>query len=285
MFTNKVEFFATGCIWEVEYGGLKDLKLENTIKKIVNTFESRYSRFKVDSFLNKISTGGEFKITKQDYNIFKYYQIFYEVTQGKFSPLIGTNLIRIGYDNSYSLIPKNMVKLPDIHCIYTFTKNKIMVKKGYNFDFGGIGKGYLIDKIFKILKKHMIKTFLINGSGDIKFYDYLNRSIYIGLNDPTLPGSYVGYTSLQSGYSICGSATDKRRWGKFVHIVNAKNNTFPNKILASFVISKSAIIADFLATSLFFDAPSLLKTKFKFEYLLVKKGSKVKSKKFILNVP
>lgn len=283
MFSNTLEFFATGCTWQINYSGDKNLKLEGKILDKIAKFESRYSRFIKNSFLDKLGAGGVFKLTTQDKYLFKVYSNLYTITKGKFSPLIGTNLIRSGYDKNYSLKAKKLVKLPNIKNVYTIKNFIINVKKGYNFDFGGIGKGYLIDQIYLLLKKNSIKTFLIDGSGDIRYYDYMNRKIYIGLNDASGLKDYLGYIYLQSSYSVCGSATDKRKWRDMTHIIDGKNNTYPSKVISTFVLSKSALYSDALATCLFFVNPKKLLQSYSFEYLVVKKNSIDKSKNFNLN--
>lgn len=75
-------------------------------------------------------------------------------------------------------------KFPDTSQIKALQKNKLNIKirkaKDYykikinantKLDFGGIAKGYAVDKVFDYLKKNGIVIFLIDGGGDLRMAD------------------------------------------------------------------------------------------------------------------
>jgi len=93
--------------------------------------------------------------------------------------------------------------------------------------------------------------------------------IRVGLENPENTEQVVGVYTLQNG-SICGSAGNRRAWGDFTHIMNPKTLDSQREILAVWVIAKTALLADSLATCLFFTKANLLLKNYDFEYVLVR---------------
>ena len=90
----------------------------------------------------------------------------------------------------------------------------------------------------------------------------------IGLEDPEDTKKVVGVGILQNG-SICGSAGNRRKWGDFTHIINPKTLMSPTNIVAVWVVADTALLADALATCLFFVPAGKLTDAYKFEYLII----------------
>ena len=106
------------------------------------------------------------------------------------------------------------------------------------------------------------------------------KPIKIGLENPENFNQVVGTYSLANG-SLCGSAGNRRTWGNFTHIINPATLTSPKNILAVWVYASSALLADSLATCLFFVSAKKL-TAYDFEYLIIKDDHSVeKSQNFL----
>ncbi len=117
--------------------------------------------------------------------------------------------------------------------------------------------------------------------GDIYTF---GQELTIGLEHPENNKQVIGTIKINNE-SICGSAGNRRAWGNFHHIINPKTLTSPKRLLSTWIIAKTTLIADAMATCLFLvdsdKIDQVLKRQFDFEYLLVKDDySLEKSEKF-----
>jgi thiamine biosynthesis lipoprotein ApbE len=90
--------------------------------------------------------------------VYTYMQEFYTETEGYFNPLV--NVSSIGYDKSFEKIYKKQEKqqnIPqDINTDFSSIKTQgdtIELQIGQNLDFGGIVKGYSVDKVKNFLRE------------------------------------------------------------------------------------------------------------------------------------
>jgi thiamine biosynthesis lipoprotein len=196
-------------------------------------------------------------------------------TGGLVTPLIGNLISDAGYDAKYSLKQRKELEAPptwDEALEYKHSDKGhppiLIVKRSVLLDFGAAGKGYLIDIVGEVLESNGISRYCINAGGDIL---YKNKTpLRVGLEDPENMDKVVGVCNLEGG-SICGSAGNRRKWGKFTHIINPKTLESPTDIIAVWVTAKTALVADALATCLFFVPASALVGAYDFEYVLIRK--------------
>lgn len=120
---------------------------------------------------------------------------------------------------------------------------------GTRIDFGNIGKGYAIDKAAKVLNKY--GDYCISAGGDIyaKGKNIEGNIWTAGLSIPGDINSIFGKVRLDR-MSLTGSGTWAIKSGKFNHILNPKTGLPINYIIQSFVLNKSAMMADAYATML-----------------------------------
>ncbi|MBI2024024.1 FAD:protein FMN transferase [Candidatus Giovannonibacteria bacterium] len=133
-------------------------------------------------------------------------------------------------------------------------------------DIGALGKGYFVDKLDEYLKTENIKKFLVNGSGDIRYFG--NEKIQVGLEHPSDKNKVIGKVDMGTG-AMCASGCDRRQWGDYHHIIDPASLTSPKNILSTWVIAGNAALADALATCLFLAPPENFESKFKFEYCIL----------------
>lgn len=277
-------FDALGCQWQIKCDDLEPMHFQQ-IEKIAQDFEANFSRFRADSETRKISNFvGKCEISPEMAAILQNCSKLNQATSGKFTPLIGQTLNDMGYDENYSLNPKPQItQAPDFLNTVSIDKNQIDIKQPVQFDFGGLGKGYLIDKIADYLRNQQLNEFMINGSGDI--YHSGTKVIRAGLEDPQDPKKIIGITAVQNA-SLCASSKNRRSWGEHSHIVDPTGAQPDHEIIATWVMAKEATIADALATSLFFTSASQLLEDFDFEFLLLNKDYKIhRSPGFMLLPP
>ena len=84
------------------------------------------------------------------------------------------------------------------------------------------------------------------------------------MQHPVNPEHVVGIVDLQDN-ALCTSASSKRVWCEGLHhIIDARNGLPVQDVVATWVIAKNALIADGLATALFYTSPEKLKAHFQF---------------------
>ncbi len=276
----KLTFEAIGTHWVIDCWGSaigKNILLD-LITNRVEVFDKTYSRFRKDSLVWKISEKkGEYTFPPDSKKFFDLYDQFYKITNGAFTLLIGNTLDEAGYDSDYSLIPKKINTVPPVSSIYSFEYPKLEVKKPYILDFGGLGKGYLIDILSDLLIENQIESFCIDGGGDIRCQN-LKSSMRVGLENPEDFKQVIGVIEVNNK-SICASSGNRRRWANFHHIINPKTKSSPDKILATWVIAEDTITADGLSTCLFLESPDKLNKYFDFEYLILYPDFSIKKSK------
>lgn len=249
---NNYSFKSIGTCWNI-YLDNNNPKLTTNIKNICTLFENRFSRFISASELYKLKNkSGYFKSSHEFVRILRIYQKLYTISDKRFTPLIATRLEDLGYDENYSFISKERLReIPDfLENIKIISKNVIFINKPISFDFGGIGKGYLIEKLFKYLKTKC-NTFIIDASGDIKYFDIKKRLVKIGLMSYK-HDKIIGYSKLKSGLSLHGSSNHIRRWLTHSHIVNPLTNKSDSDIEV-WVLGKNSILCDFICKLPFLD--------------------------------
>jgi thiamine biosynthesis lipoprotein len=266
----QLNFEAIGTRWVIDCwkSPISSQSLLKIIIDRVEEFDKTYSRFRKDSVVWQASEKeGKYIFPPDSKELFALYDKFYKVTQGAFTLLIGNTLSEAGYDSTYSLIPKKLNEVPDISSIYSFDYPALTVKKPYILDFGGLGKGYLVDIISNLLIEEGVDSFCVDGGGDMHCYN-LENPLKVGLENPLDTKQVIGVVEINNK-SLCASSGNRRKWANFHHIIDPRNLESPNEILATWVIAKDTITADGLATSLFFTTPTKLTKYFDFEYLVL----------------
>lgn len=278
----KLSFEAIGTHWNIDCFNSKVSreKISDKIKNRIEVFDKTYSRFRKDSLVWQISQkAGEYEFPPDAKDLFVLYDQLYKITDGKFTLLIGNTLDEAGYDAGYSLIPRKINKVPGVSAVYSFDYPKLIVKKPYILDFGGLGKGYLIDIISNLLLENGINSFCINGGGDI-LYKSLDKALRVGLENPKDFKQVIGVAEIVN-QSICASSGSKRAWDKFHHIMDPHSLSSPQNILATWVVAKDALTADSIATCLFLTPREKLEKYFEFESVILYSDFSIeKSKKF-----
>lgn len=275
---QRFEFEAIGTRWQIDLPDQvsveEEARLLRQIQDRIEKFDQTYSRFRPDSLVTKMSLqAGTYTLPADAKKLLDLYQQLYDLTSGAFTPLIGQVLVDAGYDTQYSLQENGQLhqaeKWTDI-LEYTFPT--LTLKKPALLDFGAAGKGYLVDLVGQILQENKIKQFCVDAGGDILYHS--DQLLEVGLEHPQNLNQVIGIAKIKN-QSICGSAGNRRNWGKFHHIIHPDTLTSPSHILATWVVAEKAILADGLATCLFFVPSQKLIKDYNFEYLILDKNYQV----------
>lgn len=255
---QKHRFEAIGTWWSIETPQKLSASTRKQVARRIEEFDQNYSRFRHDSLVEKLRKPGVYHFPDDVRPLVDFYRDLYTLTKGAVSPLVGSALDGAGYDASYSLQPSTPPKVALAwEDAMVWHGNEVTVKKPIIFDCGAAGKGYLVDLIGQILEENDIKEYVIDASGDIR-----HRGVtweVIGLENPHDTAKVIGTLPLQNA-SLCASSSNRRRWaGTWHHVLDARTGMPTNEVVATWVLAKSTMVADGLATSLFFVHPNKLK--------------------------
>lgn len=247
--THKFDFDALGTHWWIEF--LSDLHkpidLQKQVLNVVDKFESDYSRFRPTSYLSLLNDTKKISNPTDEFvQMLKFAVAMHTTTRGEFNISVGAKLEQTGYGktaDSAARITDDLVGTIKIH------KHEITMAPTVRIDFGGFGKGWLIDKLGSLLRVQGCEYFVINGGGDILVSS--PTPIMLALEHPYDDETMIGYTQLSNG-ALASSSYVKRQWkqGKKVqtHIVNASQSKLNQTAVAGFVTAGNALYADVLST-------------------------------------
>ncbi|MCC7430917.1 FAD:protein FMN transferase [bacterium] len=137
-----------------------------------------------------------------------------------------------------------------------FKNDSIKVDFEMKLDFGGIGKGFAVDKAILILKKNGIKSALINAGGDIFCFgkNSEGKKWKIGIKNPEKSDKNLGTVEI-SDFAVATSGNYERNFVEngifYHHILNPKTGLPSQTCKSVTVLAKTCELADALATAIF----------------------------------
>lgn len=254
-------------------------EIKEYLEKEIFIFESLYSRFKKDSLITKLNDQRFLENPPKDLlDMICISSDIAQITNNTFNLCLGTVLESSGYDRELSFEERDgFIEVLPMSQVIKIFDNQIFLTNNHNLDLGGIGKGFLIDKLAKILiDKFHLRYFLINGGGDIYVTSNNENPVEINLQNPLNEDEFIGSIFLKN-QSICGSSPHKRKWignktqKEYSHIVDPKNQ---NRFNSSFVSGNSTAICDSLATVLCIDE-DILQGYPHVDYLVLNKNGEI----------
>lgn len=262
-------FDGIGTRWEVSTPRPLDGTVRARLLAVVERYDGVWSRFRPDSTVSAMSRQpGRFHFPDEAAALGRLYRSLYDITAGAMTPLIGGSLERLGYDASYSLRPAGSpVPAPRWEDALVWEGSELTTAIPLVVDIGAAGKGQLVDLVAAELRSHGQGDFMIDASGD------LLRSgpdpVRVALEHPYDPAKAIGTVSL-SGGALCASASNRRAWGDGLHhVLDGTTGRPVSTAVATWTMADSTMVADALATALFFVPGAVLESAFDFSWLMV----------------
>jgi thiamine biosynthesis lipoprotein len=262
-------FDGIGTRWEVSTPQPTDASLRARLLALVERYDGDWSRFRSDSIVSAMSRQpGRFELPREAAVLGDLYRTLYEITDGAMTPLIGGSLERLGYDASYSLRPAGAaLPAPRWEDILDWDGTVLTTSAPLVLDIGAAGKGQLVDLLAAELRTSGVDRFLIDASGDL-----LNSGpepLTVALEHPYDPAKAIGTVSLAGG-ALCASAANRRVWGDGLHhVLDGTTGSPVRTAVATWAMANSTVLADALATALFFVPGAELERTFEFSWLTV----------------
>ncbi|MDO8733912.1 MAG: FAD:protein FMN transferase [Elusimicrobiota bacterium] len=250
---------------------IKVLSYDETIakKSISDAFgeiarvEDIFSVYKPASEISQLNKNGSAIVSDEVIQLIKKSNYFSEISAGAFDitvlPIIELwkNSRKKGKRPSPSEI-ESAKKLVGWRNILINEKNKkiTFAKKGMKIDFGGIAKGYAVERAVEVLKKNGVKTGLVNAGGNIGCFG--EKVFKVALQNPRDKNSFITVLKIKNK-SVATSGDYERYFfldkTKISHIINPLSGYSADKSISSTIIADSATDSDALSTAAFVMGP------------------------------
>lgn len=280
--TASWRFEAIGTQWVIDTVDPIGEGIRNRIGKRIEAFDRTYSRFRADSLVIRMaSTPGAYVFPPDSVAIMSWYRKLYEATNGAVTPLIGEALETLGYDKDYSFQSSEARPVvPAWDDVITWDGNIVTTKQRVVLDIGAAGKGYLIDEIGRLLEEYGVSSYVVDASGDVRHRGADDQ--VVGMEHPDDPTRVIGALKLQNK-SLCASATNRRKWGDGLHhVVDGRSGVPTHEVVATWVVADLTMVADGLATALFFARPDTLRSIGSFQFVRMFADGQVEYSKDIM---
>lgn len=244
-------FEAIGTHWRIDTRDALPARVADAVAERVALFDRDWSRFRTDARIAALATPGRHRLAADAAPLLAFYRELFEATGGRVTPLVGRTLEALGYDAAYRLRPAaDIPPVPAWDAALAWDGEFLDVVSPVTLDVGAAGKGYLVDLVSDLLDDAGIDEHIVDASGDLRSRAVPMR---IALEHPRDPRKAVGVAELVDG-AFCASATTRRAWGDGLHHVLDPATGLPARgVLATWVLAPTALVADGLATALFFD--------------------------------
>ena len=272
---SELSFEAIGAPWKITTPKPLADELREAIHRRIEDFDAVYSRFRADSLVTRIaSKPGTWTFPTDAAPLFTLYRTLYTATSGTMSPLVGARLENLGYDRDYTLVPRpDPVTVPIWDDIMDWDGTRLTTTAPVLVDVGAAGKGYLADLVAQVIEDAGVEEYLIDASGDLVHRG--ETPVRVALEHPFDPSQAIGICELHNA-GLCASATGRRSWGDGLHhVIDGISGDPTTSVSATWAVAKSGLIADGLATALFFVEAPLLQPSFSFDYVRMFPDSRV----------
>jgi thiamine biosynthesis lipoprotein len=247
----------------------KSATLEKVFYKLwqtIDEFEKKFSRFLPTSELSNLNkrAGENVELSKEFIGLLKLTKQLSLNTKELFNPFILPSLQKAGYIGSWPNTNQKKAEInylereiTDISLLH-IGENWASIPKNSALDFGGIGKGYLLDLLAKLMPKQL-NNFWFSIGGDLicRGSDVEGHDWKINIQDALNPKENIGFISNQKGQqlAVATSGITKRKGHynkkKWHHIIDPKS-TKPaiTDVLTATVSTESGATADVYAKCL-----------------------------------
>jgi thiamine biosynthesis lipoprotein len=187
---------------------------------------------------------------------------------GAFSPALGAPDLLWGFSRAEP--PHRPPDMARLHALMQGADWRNIVRHGQawrhtsaaaQLDFGGIAKGYAIDRAVAVLKRHGITHAIVDAGGDMRILgNHHGRPWRIGLRHPRRKNATLGWFEASGDIAIVTSGDYERffiwQGRRYHHILDPATGLPARKSMSATIVAKSATLADGWSTALFVAGPA-----------------------------
>jgi thiamine biosynthesis lipoprotein len=192
------------------------------------------------------------------------------LTDERVTPLVGDSLERLGYDRDYTLTPSGApAAAPRLADTLTVEGARLTLHRPALLDVGAAGKGQLVDLVAADLREEGVRDLTVDAGGDLRHDG--EAPLRVALEHPFDPSAAVGVVELAGERrAVAGSAGNRRAWGDgWHHILDGSTGLPVRSVVATWALASTGMLADALATALFFVPGEVLADRFDLDWVRV----------------
>ena len=236
-------------------------------KDLVDSIEASLSTYKADSEINAMNAEAAkspFKCSQVLWENLLLAEYAYKISNGGFDVTIGPLVKLWSIKKKRSELPSSL-EIEKVLETVGFDKLKLdkdkktvfFSKDGLKVDFGGLTKGWAVDKAAALLYRRGFNKFIVNLGGNLYTSTQApeDKGTYkIGIKDPKYPNKLCAKVGiLGKAVSTSGNyeqyiIIDKKR---YTHIIDPRTGYPVGEVDSVTVICPSAVLSDILSTSIF----------------------------------
>lgn len=234
---------------------LAETSLDTAIT-MMRDFEARYSRFRRDNELWAFNQSTEVVLAPELFDILERILTFHHLTEGIFDPSILPALEEAGY--SSTPYQERILRTSTLSAL-VLDRATLTARKPLDLiiDLGGIGKGYIVDRVATFLHKrfpHVLVDaggdIMVHGENIIEHYPYFAIEVESPLSRETAP------LLMLRDMAVATSGRNRRHWVKDGtprhHLIDPTTDTSADSdLLTVTVIAPTTTEADVWAKTLF----------------------------------
>jgi thiamine biosynthesis lipoprotein len=225
----------------------------------VKRLEKKYNYYDKSSYLSELNTREsdlvDFETKQLLQRAKKYYKLtdkIFDITISTLKPLFSKNL------KEEEFIKRRDELLEYVGCEhFSIKKDRLIFDNTFTkLDLGGFVKEYSVDKAVKIIKKHKIKSALINFGGDIYAVGKKSngKRFVVGIKNPHNTKEYIKYIEIEDE-ALTTSASYERNYQiedkVYSHIISKYEDI--NRPTSASVISTNCVESGVYSTALMID--------------------------------
>jgi thiamine biosynthesis lipoprotein len=234
--------------------------------KQITRFEQRFSRFQEASELSLFNqnAGADWQVSPEFRELLVVSKKMAAKTDGIYNPFILPALQRVGYKGSWpnpgnTGSTLNYEQRVGAHWLdVTVGDTWASIPAGSAIEFGGIGKGYLLDILAKWLETNGIENYWLSLGGDVicNGFDLADTPWIVAIQDALHPASVAARISNRSKrLAVATSGITKRKGhstrGGWHHLIDPNTNlSADTDIATASIATSSAVEADVYAKCL-----------------------------------
>jgi len=279
-------FEAIGTKWHITVDGKSFTdEIKENILTHISSFENQFSRFIEENEATQFryAKAGSYRISQRFVLLLKKAKEIFDLTEGRYDPSVGRFLELAGYDQEYSFEEKSErenFRVPS----WSVEGTMLTINGPIVFDFGGIGKGFCIDKVAHILSNFDYQYYLVEAGGDMYGTTKSDGSGWrVALEWPNQEEKVFGTVELKN-QAIAVSDSYRRSWKNWHHIVDLEKRQSIKKVLSCVALSKTAFDADCTTSGLFLagspDNSMSIAEAFESEYIVFQNDNTVRVSQF-----
>ncbi len=287
---------ATGTTWRVLTHEPLPPALREELVALIDAYEEVFSRFRPGSLVSRAAAGRSdtgpitLDLPAGSARMLDLYDRLHAATAGRLDPLVGSDLVALGYDESCTFVVQDgaLARLGaaggrpvwgrDAH----HDGDRLTLERPALMDVGAVGKGALVDLVGQALEAAGVEQYVVDGSGDLLVRS--EQPVRLGLEEPRAAGDHptatprvsgvIGVVELRRG-ALCASGSYRRTWGPGLHHLLDAVTGLPvggeRVPVATWAIAEDAATADGLATALFLTEPAVLAAAgFRYDFALLR---------------